>query len=260
MTDARHDQAVAMLTSSGNEVTLVVYREKLVEKDSQQPVYQRKSILEVPKAKPLTLDETVAPIVEEPEPAGKLQSGPVLRGPLLKTASVVSSPSVTPKTDSSSVVFSKPSQPISSISTSPKKLPPPIASKPVLSQMGLSKTTPSAPHVSHVASSTCSVPSTHTTNVNSARTYFLQSTNAVPPSVSSGGSLVEKFNNLARQQNKTNTNTGGSSSSPVRTLPTANNALISHNSLQDSKSLQDKGKSPTRLLKQDSPPIEVLNA
>ena len=251
MTDARHDQAVAMLTSSGNEVTLVVYREKLVEKDSQQPVYQRKSILEVPKAKPLTLDETVAPIVEEPEPAARLQAGPVLRGPLLKTASVMSSSSTVAKTDSSTSVPS----------TSPKRQPPPVASKPILSQIGVSKTSPAVPVVSHTTlTTTCSASSVHTTTVNSARTSFLQSTNMAPPPAPAGGTLVEQFNSLARQQNKTNTN-NGSSSSPVRTThPTANNTLISHNSLQDSKSLPDKGKSPTRLLKQDSPPVEVLNA
>ena len=37
MTDARHDQAVALLTSSQDEVTLVVYREHLVGQPGQVP-------------------------------------------------------------------------------------------------------------------------------------------------------------------------------------------------------------------------------
>ena len=35
MTDARHDQAVALLTGPDNEITLVIYREKLVVKETE---------------------------------------------------------------------------------------------------------------------------------------------------------------------------------------------------------------------------------
>ena len=297
MSEARHDHAVSMLTSSGNEVTLVVYREQLVEKDSQQPVYQRKSVLEVPKAAPMSLDEAVAPIVEEPEPIIKLESGPVLRGPLLKSAAVTSPLSQPPKTDSSA--YSK--TPHAPSLSSPKRAPPPVASKPMpvaskappvassvplvasrappvvsrappvaskpilhqSSVTSVTKTVSSTPPVSQSTTSSYSSP-THVANSQSARTSFFQTGSTVPPPPPpvTNITLVDQFNNISKKApSRTNSNNTSAPSSPTGPTP-ASRTLITHNSIQDSNRLMEKSKSPTRLMKQDSqsPPVEVLNA
>ena len=271
MSEARHDQAVSLLTTGGSTITLVVYREQLVTTDTEEPVFQRKSVLEVPKAQPLSLDD-VATIPEEANEASMLSSGPTLQGPSLqpgptRTAAV-------PRGPLAQAAAAKTSQPpvVSGVMSdmnninSPKPL---IATKPApperqpvtkVAPVPLERRTPVSAAVSQSSSrsyspSTQSAPATVASSSGSqpassaaARTSFLASMSAPV----SGGSVTDQFNSLARQWTVPST-------ASTTTASTAGPAVSNHGTGSPSKTV-----SPARLQQPESPtappPLEVSNA